>query len=276
MSALPAAPRQLSRLDAWAVKLGAWSLFFGLGLWTLVSLLGWTLIAAYGVKFSSLRRYISAHEVVVGRVEASGKDRLWSGEPVLRTTALFSVGSATYRAVGYGPSSSPLAKGDQVDVLLSSKAPEYAWIHGLDPYPLNLGWLLRGAALGLVPALVLCLLGLSQGYREHRLVLSASCVAGRRGRHWAIPRPFSAVFLTRYYTKGELFSTWSVGPDVGETPAILWASKGKPAVVAHLFPNLEVDGTTVRGLSLTRRLRLFSVVAMLAFQAAMLLGFLLT
>lgn len=276
MSSLPAAPRRLSGLDSWSLRLGAWSLFLGFLMWTLVSLLCWTLIAAYGVKFSSLRRWIGANEVVVGRVEKSGEEKLWNGEPVFRTTALFQLGTSTYRAVGYGQPVSPLAEGQQVDVLFSSGSPEYAWVNQLDPYPLRLKMLFQGVGVCLVPGLMLMLYGLAQGLREHRLVLSASCVPGRRGRHLALPRPFSAVYLTRYYTKGELFSAWSVGPDVGQTPALLWASRGKPAVVAHLFPRLSVDGDTVSGLSLTRRLRSIAVVSLGLLQLLMLLGFLMT
>lgn len=276
MSSLPAAPRRLSGLDSWSLRLGAWSLLLGFLLWTLVSLLGWTLIAAYGVKFSSLHRWIRANEVVVGRVEKSGQDRLWSGEPVFRTTALFQVDSSTYRAVGYGQPAPALAEGQQVDVLFSSGSPEYAWINQLDPYPLRLKMLFQGIGACLLPGLALILYGLAQGRREHHLVLSASCVPGRRGRHLALPRPFSAVYLSRYSTKGELFSAWSIGPDVGETPALLWASRGKPVVVAHLFPRLTVDGDTVSGLSVTRRLRFITVVSLGLLQLLMLLGFLLT
>ncbi len=276
MSALPAAPRRLSGLDSWTLRLGGWSLFLGLVVWTLVSLLGWTLIAAYGVKFSSLRRWMNANEVVVGRVEKSGEERLWSGEPVFRTTALFQLGSSTYRAVGYGQPASPLTQDQQVDVLFSSDSPEYAWINQFDPYPLRLRMLFQGLGAGLLPGLLLILYGLAQGHREHQLVLSASCVAGRRGRHLALPRPFSALYLSRYYTKGEFFSTWSIGPDVGDTPALLWASRGKPVVVAHLFPRLLVDGETVSGLSLARRLRFITVVSLALLQLMMLLGFFLT
>ena len=276
MSRLPAAPRRLSRVDLWTLRLGSWSLFLGLSMATLVSLLGWTLVAAYGVKFSSLRHLLKAHEVVVGRVESSALDRLWSGEPVFRTTALFQLDSSTHRAVGYGVPNPPLAQGQQVDILLDKDEPGFAWIHGLDPYPIRLSLLLKGGLVGLTPGLILILTGLAQGRRESRLVQTGACVTGRRGRHLSLPRPFSSLYLSRYYTNGEFFSTWSVGPDVGDTPELLWASKGKPAVVAHLFPRLQIDRDSVSGLSYTRRFRFISVIGLGLVQAVLLLGFLLT
>lgn len=276
MSRLPAAPRRLSRIDLWTLRLGSWSLFLGLSMAALVSLLGWTLVAAYGVKFSSLRHWLKAHEVVVGRVESSSLDRLWNGEPVFRTTALFQIDSSTYRAVGYGVPNPPLTQGQQVDILWDKDEPSLAWVHGLDPYPVRLSLLLKGGLFGLTPCLILILAGLAQGRRESRLAQTAPCVTGRRGRHLALPRPFSSLYLSRYYTKGEFFSTWSVGPDVGDAPELLWASKGKPAVVAHLFPRLRIDADVVSGLSAMRRFRFISVLGLALVQAVLLLGFLLT
>ncbi len=277
MSALPSPPRQLPKTEAWALRLGSLWLLFGMLLWTLVSLLGWTLVAAYGVKFQSLRHWLGHKQTVSAVVETSGQDRLWSGEPVHRSTALFKVGSQTFRAVGYGSPVSPLSPGQSVQVQIAEGAPEYAWLSGLDPYPINLRLLLSGLGAALSPARLWIIFGLFRGMRCALLAKEGAAVPGRRGRHYQLPRPVLGVFLSQYRTKDEPHqSFWSLGSDVGETPTLLRLPGKRPAVLEHLLPKLNRDGQSVSGVSLWRRVRAASVALMGVFQLVFALGFLLT
>lgn len=277
MSALPSPPRHLPKTEAWALRLGSLWLMFGMLLWTLVSLLGWTLIAAYGVKFQSLRHWLSPKQTVNAVVENSGQDRLWSGEPVHRSTALFKVGAQTYRAVGYGSPSAPLGAGQSVQVQVAKGAPEYAWVSGLDPYPISLQLLFAGLGGALSPALLMMGLGLFRGTRDSRLATEGVAVPGRRGRHYQLPRPVLGVFLSQYRSKDEPHqSFWSLGSDVGETPTLLRLPGKRPAVLEHLLPRLQDDGQSVSGVSLWRQVRAASVAVMIIFQLLLAAGFLLT